>query len=124
MHSIISQKDNLLQQWRNTASFSGASTQMMTSLCSKIKDINSGRREGDEGLTHKMLREATCLNEADYEEFARWLLLQESNIPQKSLTKKLAELKRRRMLQWHIRDAPDDVIPPDQSMFSFYHESW
>lgn len=89
---------------------------MIYSLYPKIKDLNATRKEHDEGLTHKMLREATCLNEEDYQLFASWIMQQESNIPQKTLSKKLADLKRRRMLMWHIHDAPEDIIPTDKSM--------
>ena len=108
------QKLSVVQTWRPLAFFLSCNADISTSLLKKIREIN-GNIAANEVLHTTLFKNNPGLNAGDLKDFGLWLLDQ-TRANGKDLDARLGVMRKRRLLRWHIYQAPDDVVMPDLSM--------
>ena len=75
----------------------------------------SGVLPGKEIVTTAVFKDNPGLNTRDLAEVGEWLL-EGKKVTTKDIQTKLSQLRRRRLIRWHIYGAPDDVVVPELSV--------
>ena len=83
-------------------------------LVKKIKDLN-GPIIKSEIITNLVFKDHAGLNADDLRDFGLWLTDQ-ARVSSKDMGHRLGDMKKRRMVRWHVYNAPDDVVSPALSM--------
>lgn len=111
---ICSQKLSIIQQWRPLVFFLAANLDIGRTLVKKIKDLN-GPIIKSEIITNLIFKDHAGLNADDLRDFGLWLTDQ-PRVSSKDMGHRLGDMKKRRMVRWHVYNAPDDVVSPALSM--------
>ena len=104
-----------MQTWRPLAFFLSCNADISGALLRKIRDLN-GNVVANEVVHTTLFKNNPGLNAQDLKDFGLWLLDQ-TKATGKELDARLAVMRRRRLLRWHIFEAPDNVVKPDLSVF-------
>ena len=105
----------MVATWRPLIYFLASNVDIGPGLVNKIRELNGGGYQSTEVITNLLFKDNTGLNAADCREMADWLFTL-SKVTGKDLTQKLAELRKRRMIKWHVYVAPDSFVTPERSM--------
>ena len=109
------QRYNLIQLWRATSRFVQANLQGLSVVLNCVDAVN--KNEGwDKGpFRPQLLRENTGLLDADYREFADFMM-QQPKLTFRDMNVALVQARKRRMARWHVYGAPDSYITAEKRM--------
>ena len=114
---VLSQKNNLIQTWRNISRWTVASLDILPKLLTKINKLNHSGKEREQAVKVGTIRQHQGLLNEDYSEFS-YFILKKEHLSNSEVKSELIRLKLRRLAKWHVYGAPDDVIVPERSMLS------
>jgi len=102
--------------WRPLTFFLAANLDIHKALLKKIRDLNGPTAAG-EIITKQLFKDHAGLNTEDLRDFGLWLTDQ-TKVSAKEVNHRLSDMKKRRMIRWHVYLSPPEVVAPHLSVHS------
>ena len=100
--------------WRPMAYFLAANVDLGQCLINKIRELN-GADVSKEVITPTLFKSNPGLNTADLADFGIQLTYL-TKATSKELQSKLVNMRKRRLIRWHVYESPPTVVIPELSM--------
>ena len=111
----LSQRKNLLQYWRNFATWIGANCERKDRLIAKVQQLNEGSKAREAPVRVEPFRSKGGLIYSDYYDLGTYVLGLKT-AKSDTISLKLEELRFKRMVHYHVFGAPADRVHPEMSM--------
>ena len=102
------------------AYFLAANVDLGQTLINKIRELN-GADTTKEVINTNLFKSNPGLNTADLADFGIELTYL-TKVTSKELQSKLLQMRKRRLIRWHVYESPDTVVIPELSMHLLYCE--
>ena len=112
---FFSQRKNLLQYWRNYATWIGANCERKDRLIAKVQQLNEGSKSREAPVRVEPFRSKGGLIYSDYYDLGTFVLGLKG-AKSDTISQKLEEMRFKRMVHYHVFGAPADRVHPLMSM--------